>query len=120
MWPSLWTTCLHAAALPEFLGPTQNLWTELSVLRRYVASGIVGRACEPAVFVAVDVFVPADEPEKRMGFWRQRNEDVEPMPEENRTLLATTWPTGIWEAGCTTRTTRQRRGMQRSANVKMS
>jgi hypothetical protein len=69
-WPSLWTTGLDDAPKPEFLGPTQNLWAELSVLRRYSASALAGRACGAAVFVAVEVLVPGDETERSMEFWQ--------------------------------------------------
>lgn len=85
-WPSVWSTCLEDAPRPEFLGPTQNLWEEFSVLRQQYASAMVGRMCETAMFISIDALVPGDE-EVDMFFWEKRSELVEPSPEETRTLL---------------------------------
>ena len=48
---------------------------------------MAGRECEASMFVAVEVFVPDDEPEGYMDFWRKRSESVSQVPTASRTLL---------------------------------
>jgi hypothetical protein len=123
LWASLWTTLLDDAPKPEFLGPTQNLWAKLSVLRQYAASAMAGRACEASMFVAIEVLVPSDETALDMDLWQGRSELIESLPETTRTLIGYdvadvylgSWldadvdPAVVWSA-----TFREREGIARS------